>query len=183
MTANTNGYSYDITLQIIDKLENKIIQTIHLDSANIEESCFKNCSAVKSYVTGINENEYAFNKKSPTPGYCGDLIVADFNFDGKEDFAVIYGQGACCTTYKYFIQTASANFVEDNFLNEEMSSFPVIDEKNRSIKQNYVYHKGKAPRYWTATEYQFDITSQKWTKKDVIVTQPLDLRNLIYELR
>ena len=89
----------EITIKIFNKLKRIKVQTIHLESEFILKSkSFKECENDKSYSANINleSNENDF----------GDLIVADLNFDGKEDIAIKREEGGNGgPLYNFYIQS------------------------------------------------------------------------------
>jgi len=86
-------------------------------------------NSYRSYITGVKKNEQAFDN------YYGDFIVADFNFDSKNDFAIINSMGGNGGPfYSYYIQQDDGKFVLDTFLTNSMVYFPTkIDIKNRQL--------------------------------------------------
>ena len=65
----------------------------------------------------------------------GDLVVADFNFDGLEDFAVKRGEGGNAgPEYNFYLQSKDSEFELNRFLSDEMMYFPfVIDPKKKRL--------------------------------------------------
>ena len=111
--------SCKITLIVIEKKTLKNIQTIKLYSEFIFENDFKDCATVRSYTNGINKNRISIDNDF------GDFIVADFNFDGKEDFAIKKDSGGNGgPVYSYFIQNNNSKFIFDNYLSNTMEFFP-----------------------------------------------------------
>lgn len=95
---------------------------------------FEDCNQFRSLTTKyLNEVEIVDN-------YLGDFVVADFNFDNKEDFAIrtyFYSNGG--PYYEYFLQTDNQKFIKDSFLSDEMIFFPSkFDFKNKRLI-NYVH--------------------------------------------
>jgi hypothetical protein len=85
-------------------------------------------STACSYITGINRNIQVVDN------YEGDFVVADFNFDNKNDFAIINDMGGNGGTfYSYYIQEDKNKFIEDKFLTDSVTYFPTIDKKNRTL--------------------------------------------------
>ena len=80
---------------------------------------FKTCQNVCSYSTSINIS------KTVVDNYFGDFIVADLNFDGKDDFAFIYDSGGTGgPVYYFYLQKADGKFERNLFLCEKMGYFP-----------------------------------------------------------
>ena len=93
-----------------------------------------NCTS-RSYITGYNQNAVA------PDGDCGDIVVADLNFDGREDFAIKgeftngYGQ-----LYRIYLQDGPGHFREETDLIGRgvedwiTKTFPVeISAKNKTL--------------------------------------------------
>ena len=68
-----------VTVKIIKKETKKTIQMIHFGSGWLFDDAYNKCSDVRSYITGYNK------KAMVQDSDFGSIIVADFNFDGKED--------------------------------------------------------------------------------------------------
>ena len=118
-----------ITITITKKKPDKFKQTIRYSSTFLYDSVFKRCSFVRSYTTGKNKNlEVGDNDH-------GDLVVADFNFDGKEDFAVVKESGwSDGPSYIFYIQSTSGSFARDKYLSDEVVYFPsAIDPMNKTL--------------------------------------------------
>ncbi len=73
----------------------------------------------RSYLTGKNENF------DDLDNYCGEIVVADFNFDGKEDFATPIDQGASNGPhYAFYIQENENHFNLNSHLTNMLIWFP-----------------------------------------------------------
>ena len=65
---------------------------------------------------------------------CTNFFVKDFNFDGLEDFAIVWDQGGVEKLYEYYLQVKNGNF-------SALASFPLqhgilaenIDLVNKTI--------------------------------------------------
>jgi len=80
---------------------------------------FADCNAVRSYTTGYNKNALVADNDY------GSLIVADFNFDGREDIAIKNDSGGNGgPLYNYYLQNAKGNFVINDFLTNTVQFFP-----------------------------------------------------------
>jgi len=81
----------------------------------------------RSYITGQNAQSESGDD------YFGELVVADFNFDGLEDFATAIGHGADNGShYAYYIQNENHRFEYNAYLTENVIWFP--QEINDSLK-------------------------------------------------
>ena len=163
-TTPSKGYDKDIHVDILRKSDKSLVQKVVVKDASIFDHCFKDCNAVKSFSTDLNKNKDFYRRGVTTPAYSGDFIVADFDFDGREDFAVISSQGSCCTNYKFFRQNEHKLFVEDEYLDQELTSLPDIDivKKNISLTDDYIQNK---VHHINKTMYTYDGEKKKWLKK------------------
>lgn len=108
-----DGVEYSLGVNII--VINKHTGTnydIHLGSKCFFEGTYTNCNHVRSYITGVNKYaEIADND-------FGDIVVADLNFDGKDDFALKKNRGGNSgPDYAFYVQDEKGAFAEDTFLN------------------------------------------------------------------
>jgi hypothetical protein len=116
--AEDVGESTKWKIEVYEKKTGNIV-----DSVNVETGLFwgehLNFDEARSYVTGKNKNAEVVDN------YYGQFIVADLNFDNKEDFAVmndIGGNGG--SFYTYFIQQDNKKYMKDAFLTDSMTYFP-----------------------------------------------------------
>lgn len=142
-----------ITIKIKDKVSAKA-QSINIVCEMIYEGSFEGNDTTMSYTTGFNKN-----RKIADNDY-GDLVVADFNFDGREDLAVKKEEGGNGgPLYNYYLQDKDAKFVINDFLSNEMTFFPAeINAKRRTLMT--LVH---ANAYQVSeTIYRLDFKSAKW---------------------
>ena len=71
-----------VKVKIVDKRTKKEIQEISLATSLLFESDFSNCRSVRSYITGKRVKSEVMDNDF------GDIVMADFNFDSKEDIAI-----------------------------------------------------------------------------------------------
>lgn len=110
--------SNSLKIIVSNKISNKK-QEFSFGSAYLFAKTFIDCKAVRSYSAGINKNSKAIDNDF------GDLIIADFNFDNREDFAVKNDSGGNGgPTYNFYIQDKNKNFELDEFLTTQMEFFP-----------------------------------------------------------
>ncbi|PIF29991.1 hypothetical protein CLU81_0377 [Flavobacterium sp. 9] len=110
--------SNSVKIIVSNKISNKK-QEINFGSSYLFEKTFIDCKTVRSYSTGINKNNKAIDNDF------GDLIITDFNFDNREDFAVKNDSGGNGgPTYNFYIQDKNKNFALDEFLTSQMEFFP-----------------------------------------------------------
>jgi hypothetical protein len=73
----------------------------------------------RSYITGKNADH------ADIDNYCGEIVVADLNFDGLEDFATPIGSGADNGPhYAFYIQDTNRRFKLNRYLTENVIWFP-----------------------------------------------------------
>jgi len=133
----TTGYdSCIISINIVDKLTKKHTQTITL-IPSADGDIFSDgdgCNSVRSYTTGKNVNAQS------TDGDYGVFIIADFNFDSKEDIAVKNDVGGNSgPTYTYYIQNKNGQFLIDSYLTDNMEFFPTFFNKKKRTLTTVVF--------------------------------------------
>jgi hypothetical protein len=144
-----------ITVFVKSKLTKLTVQTISFGTEYpLFKSSFVDCNNVRSYTTGINKNAEVVDNDF------GDLIVADFNFDKKEDFAVKREEsGNGGPLYNYYIQTSPNKFKLDKFLSETMIFFPKEINKSKRTLTTLVHSSAVSV---CETIYKFDSATNKW---------------------
>ncbi|NHM07502.1 hypothetical protein G4D82_09745 [Flavobacterium sp. CYK-4] len=142
-----------ISLSIINK-HTQAIQSINFDSESIFEKDFKDCSTVRSYTMSIR------NKLPGNDNDFGDLIIADYNFDGKEDFAIKKDSGGNGgPLYSYYLQSDNSKFIFNEYLSNQVEFFPsIIDAKKETLTT--IVH---ANAYQDCkTVYKYDSKNKNW---------------------
>lgn len=139
------------SVEIIRKADRKSVQKLLIKPGKTSlVDSFSDCSAVSSYITGKHA------KDEGTDNYWGDFIVADLNFDGREDLAIINDSSNTGALYEFFTQTKSGRFVKDSFL---YGFFPYkIDRKNKTLTT------ATAATTWgyLETVYKYNPRTKKW---------------------
>jgi hypothetical protein len=121
----------NVVLAIFDKATNDELQIIRIESEFIFKSkSFIDCSNNVNYLDNVN------NKKKIQDNDFGDFIIADFNFDGKEDIALKHEEGGNGgPLYNFYLQDDSGRFERNKYLSGEMMYFPhIIDSKNMELR-------------------------------------------------
>lgn len=122
--------SIRVLIQITNKAFRKKIQTLKIDTEGLYIDAFNNCNNVKSYSTKIN-SELPTGDENDS----GNLIVADFNFDGLEDLAIksdVGGNGG--PLYMFYLQAEDKKFYKSYYLSEIVEFFPIeINSTNKTI--------------------------------------------------
>ncbi len=146
----------DVYVNIINKANSKVMYTIHRSGdevGNLFEDTFNNSSSSRSYITGYNKS------KMIVDGDFGDIIILDFNFDGKEDLAIKKDIGRECF-YDFYIQKSEKEYMLDNFLsNENLGRFPRID----FVKKKMTYAGVIGAGGWWQSEYIYNQKTNKWS--------------------
>ena len=117
-----------LVLSISDQ-NNKLLQQITVTPEYLYSTTFKSGDQSRSYITGKNV------KAEHMDNDFGDLIIADLNFDGKEDIALKYDSGGNGgPLYNFYVWQPSGLFVKDNFLADNMQFFPAdINSKDKTL--------------------------------------------------
>lgn len=104
-------------------------QEIEFVSESMFEESFATCDAVMSRSTGVNKDLKVMDNDY------GDLVIADLNFDGREDLAIKREEGGNGgPLYFFYLQTPEGKFEVDDFLNDSVTYFPfVIDAKKKQL--------------------------------------------------
>jgi len=103
------------------------------DSIGLEIMAFmsygEDINDTRSYITNKNNSKQMVNNNA------GDFVVADLNFDGREDFSVVNNTGADVGPYSvFYVQNAEGKFKRDVFLSDSVQFFPnEIYPKNRIL--------------------------------------------------
>lgn len=144
------------TVYLYNKSTKSLIDSFFIASSFISSE-FANCDNMTSYTTKFKAD------REIVDNYFGDIVVADLNFDGNDDIAVINdcgGNGG--PLYSYYIQTSKKKFILDSFLTDSMVFFPSeINSKNKTLT-TYV-HIGVCGL--SEDIYKFNKTKKSWTKK------------------
>ncbi len=116
-----------LQIVITNKLKHAV-QTVTFNNGHYFSTVFADCNQVRSYLTGKNK------EADVSDNDFGDLVIADFNFDNKEDFAFIRNSGGNGgPEYFFYIQNNKGEFVKDAFLSDSMEFFPSIDQKKKVL--------------------------------------------------
>jgi hypothetical protein len=150
---HTLGDSLDITVIVTNKVS-QVRQQINFGSRWMSDASYSDCNNVRSYITGVNKYDIAEDNDY------GDIIVADFNFDKKDDVAFkrnMGGNGG--PPYIFYIQDDKGVLVRDVFLTEIMEYFPseinAVNQKLVTLVHANAYSMGK-------TTYKYSTKTKKW---------------------
>jgi hypothetical protein len=152
-TADDIGASARKVSLLIFK-NNKVKQQINFDAEYLFEDVFKSDTASRSYLTGRNKN-------AEVPDYdFGDLIIADLNFDGKEDIAIKHDSGGNGgPIYNFYLEDINGRFKLDRYLTEYLGSFPAEINIKRKILRTQIH----ANVHQEGTKsFQYNPKTKKW---------------------
>ncbi len=147
------------TIIVKDKSATKHFDTITVTSNfyYLTQVSF-NCDSMLSYTNIYNADRLEMDN------YLGDVIIADFNFDNKDDVAVVNAMSNSGAFYSYFIQSPDNKFVFNAYLTDSMSYFPKIIKSKKELVTYVIagaccyveYHYRYLPRTkeWKEVSYQ-----------------------------
>jgi hypothetical protein len=142
--AHTLSDSLDVTVDIINK-KTKASQQIHFGSSWMLEDAYTNCNSVRSYTTGFNKTDEILDDDF------GDMVVADLNFDGRDDIAFKQNAGGNGGPYyNFYFQDKTGKFVINDFLSTSMAYFPykiIAEEKTLVAKVRLNTYESKDEYY------------------------------------
>lgn len=119
----------------------------------------------KSFIT--RKNAYY----DDIDNYCGEIVVADLNFDGLEDFATPVNSGADNGPhYAFYIQNELNKFKLNNYLTENVVWFP---EKINDSLMTLTNEIPGSVYYLYTHSYKYDTISKKWKK---VKSYSIDIR-------
>jgi hypothetical protein len=148
--------SCSVRILIRDKLTKAFSDSILLSSVFFAGELFANCDSMVSYTT-------KFNTKRPiVDNMFGDIIVADVNFDDRDDIVVVREAGSNSgSLYKYFIQSGEALFRTDKFLTDSVAYFPdVIDSSKWQLTTRAI----AGGCCVSENIYQLDKSTKEWKR-------------------
>jgi hypothetical protein len=146
-----------VTVTILDKVTQRRIQEIRYSAVYLFDKVFKNCESVRSFTTQKNDSAEVMDNDF------GDLIIADLNFDGKDDFATIKDSGGNSgPVYYYYIQTTNFEFTRDIFLSEIMEFFPI---KINTIDRTLITHVPIGVCTLSEMVYSHNARTDTWIRK------------------
>ena len=106
-----------------------------------------------SFSTGFNAD------REITDNYFGVIVIADLNFDGKDDIALVSDSAIDSGPfYVFFIQNDNGKFVKSKFLTEKMQYFPNKIDYSRQQLTTYLH----ITAFSRTCVYKFDTITNKW---------------------
>ena len=138
------------------KRDGKLLQKIAVDAGSLfgDDDDFKSSKTSRSYITSKGRNaaveDYDF----------GDLVIADLNFDGKEDIAVKSGSSADSgPEYTFYMQGNDGRFYIDNYLTTDVMSFPkYINAKAKTITTRTHANVSQEDKL----TFKYNVSTKKW---------------------
>lgn len=143
-----------ITIRIIDKSSRRLLQEISLISSELYAEDYTHCRLVRSYSTGKDARKIVIDNDY------GDIIVADLNFDSREDLAVKTENNNGGTDYTFYTQTKDKKFVLDRYLTDSVYSFPWKINRSKRTLTTMV----SAGVRDALTTYHLDSRTNSWTR-------------------
>ncbi|HEY8895732.1 MAG TPA: hypothetical protein VIM79_12995 [Niastella sp.] len=116
-------------LLLQDKHSKATLDTISITSRFYPDDAFINPANVRSWSTKTNTRKQAIDN------YYGDIIIADLNFDNKDDVIVINDAGGNGGAfYSYYLQNNNKKFILNSYLTDSMTYFPSkINSSNKTL--------------------------------------------------
>lgn len=158
------GDSSIVKLALTNKLSNVPMDTITSVSTLLFGDYFARSKDVVSFSTRIDI------KGEGDDNYYGDLVIADLNFDSKDDIAVINDMGGNAgPSYSFFLQGQNGKFILNKFLTDSMGFFPSkINKKNQTLTT--LGHAGVA---WVGENiFAFNRETNNWVHKSYRLLGP-----------
>lgn len=119
-----------LLVNVTEKENSKRTQTLTIECEGFYLDSFDNCKNVRSYSTKVNSQLPSGDENDS-----GNFIVADFNFDSLEDFAIKNDPGGNGgPLYTYFLQTEDRKFYRSKYLSDIVQFFPIeINSVNKTL--------------------------------------------------
>ncbi|MDI3321001.1 XAC2610-related protein [Pinibacter soli] len=149
--------SCSLKVFIKNKSTGLLIDSLSLTSFTYYFKTFSSCDSATSYTTHFKSNRRIVDNDF------GDIVVADLNFDGDDDIAVVNDcLSSSGPTYSYFMQTNRQQFALDKFLTDSVSFFPSkINVKNKTLTTYILAGACGIGEHI----YQFDKKTNTWKQK------------------
>lgn len=141
----------------ISNKEDSIIQIIYVDKMDQPNYLYFSCKNEPKYRSQITGKNF---KKRVVDDYFGELVIADLNFDGLEDFATPIDYGCDNGSHQaFYIQDENGSFTLNIYLTDSVIWFPQeINVKKKTFKT--ITNAGSFGVCYKT--FLFDTTSQKW---------------------
>lgn len=121
-------------VKIKDKKSKAILDTIAITLRYAYSDMYTNCDSMTSFATGFHAT------REMVDNWMGDMVVADFNFDNREDIAIINDAGGNGGPfYSFYLQTPDRKFIPDPFLTDSVNYFPATIDNHRKRLITFVH--------------------------------------------
>lgn len=143
-----------LSITIRKRSSKLVVDSIVYRKMPIYHNLYKDCNDVSSYSTNFNTNDQGVDN------FYGDIVIADFNFDKKDDIAFIYDSGGNSGPhYAFFLQQDNFKFQLDSFLTDSMTFFPqIIDRKKRQL----ITYAHAGANHASKVVYQLNKSTNQW---------------------
>ncbi|WP_116787357.1 XAC2610-related protein [Flavobacterium psychrotrophum] len=147
-----------VSVRIFNKGE-MLLQKIEF-SSNLFLLPLTDCNDYRSYTTGVNKNRKVLDWDY------GDIITADFNFDGLEDIAVKREQGGNSgPKYYFYVNTKDGVFKRDKFL----SGIGYFPAEFVAIQKKLIFRIRANSNETEIITSQYNAALQKWKVLNKVV--------------
>jgi len=156
LNTTNNPYldSTYLRIRIFEKGSKMILQTIRKPIYSRWHGWYTDLKNSRSYSTHYNE------KKPVIDDDFGDVVVADLNFDGLDDFAVTYDHGADNGNHYYFyFQRPNKTFYRQVYLTENMVHFPYLIDP---IRQQLITRTAAGACCVGERIFQYSVERNSW---------------------
>ena len=118
-TGNPDFDSTYLKVQIFEKGTDSVIQIVRKNHYWLWDDEFFDCNNARSYSTNVH-------RPGPIVDWDpGDIVVADLNFDGLDDFGFINDSGGNGGPYYlFYLQRENGSFYRNLYLCDSLGHFP-----------------------------------------------------------
>lgn len=139
LTIDTRKEMPLVTGRIFSKKTKLVVDSFYFESIGYDKPICLDCQSYNSFFTNQSGGTYIGDNSF------GAIVIADLNFDQREDLAIINsngGNGGDC--YNFYLQQAGGTFLENKYLRDSMSYFPFeIDRANQQLRVRYRMYNGR----------------------------------------
>lgn len=145
-----------VRVAVLDKLSQKPLMTVTCAAGHLFSATYTQCNAVRSYSTGKNKDAVVQDYDY------GDFIVADFNFDGKDDFAIKNDSGGNGgPLYDFYLQNSTGKFLLSRYLTDNVYHFPSRFDKAKKTLTVLTHADAMSEG---ETTYKLNPQTSRWRK-------------------
>lgn len=159
MGSSYHGFCDSVTrvIKVLDKndsLIQKIYPTLSVAPREFYDNGYPPVKYSRSYITGKNANAFVYDD------YYGEIVVADLNFDGLEDFGTPVDHGTDNGPhYAFYIQDHPNHFKFNAYLTERVVWFPSIF---RDSLKSFTTTLASPPNNQVYLTFQYDTIEHQW---------------------